>query len=59
MSKFRVLLDYGSDGFSLAEDGFSTVDEAIRYAVKNYTSPFLVVEIAWSYDDKQFKLSVK
>lgn len=47
MSKYRVLIDYGSEGMRLwDEDGFDDLTEAVKTGQDNsYGSPFLIIQI--------------
>ena len=46
MNKYKVLWDYGTEGYSFADEGFDTIVEAVDYAVRlNYSAPFLIVQV--------------
>ena len=46
MNKYKVLWDYGTEGYSFADEGFDTIVEAVDYAVRlNYSVPFLIVQV--------------
>ncbi len=45
--KYRVLIDYGMEGFKFAsDDEFDTVNLAVQFAIKNsFGNTFLIVHI--------------
>lgn len=53
MEKYRVLFDYGSEGFQFDEKEFETIDIAVKYAVStgNHVR-FLIVQVVWDYNDR-------
>lgn len=53
--KYKILFDYGAYyGFKFYDEkDFDSIDEAIKYAVSlNFSAPFLVVTISWSYKNE-------
>jgi len=44
--KYKILTDQGSEGFSMGDDEFTTVDEAVKEAQVNcYGSKFYIITI--------------
>ena len=44
--KYKILFDYGSDGYKFQDEEYNSVSEAVKQAIKlNYCSPFLIVQI--------------
>lgn len=53
MKKYKILFDYGSEGFKFEDGDFETVDIAVKYAVSlGYGVRFLIVEVVWDYNDR-------
>lgn len=51
--KYKILWDYGSEGFKLHDVEYDTVSEAVREAISlNYCTPFLIV-VAIDWEAKQ------
>lgn len=52
--KYRILFDWGTEGFKFQDDYFDTVAEAVRHAISlNYSTPFLIVQITdWEAVEK-------
>lgn len=43
---YKILMDYGSEGYKLDDKEFITINEAIKYATKySYGNEFLIVKI--------------
>jgi len=51
---YQILVDYGSDGWSLNDEKFTLIDEAVKYALKsNWSAPFLIVKVVdWQAFEK-------
>jgi len=47
--KYKILLDYGSEGHSFTKEEYETVNEAVKAAVADhsYTKFLIVVVIDW------------
>lgn len=46
--KFRILFDYGTEGYQFHESNHDSVDEAVKSAVGlNYSTPFIIVKVYW------------
>lgn len=44
--KYKILIDYGSEGFKFDDGEYQTVDEAVKKAITLiYSNPFYIVEI--------------
>ena len=55
MKKYRILIDYGSEGFKFFdESGFESLDEAVKTAqTNNYGNQFSIVTIIdWKAEEK-------
>jgi len=52
---YKVLIDYGIEGFKFQDEEFMMVSSAVAHAVKvNYGSPFLIVKVIdWEAVEKQ------
>lgn len=55
--KYRILFNWGSEGFKFQDEEFETVSEAVKHAILlNYAAPFSIVQIieweAISTEDK-------
>lgn len=45
---YKILFDYGSEGYKFHDDKFYSVEDAVMSAVGlNYVTPFLIVEVHW------------
>lgn len=43
---YKILFDYGSDGFKFEDKDFKTANEAVKHAIAlNYCTRFLIVQI--------------
>ncbi len=46
IGKYRILFDYGTEGFKFQDEEFATVARAVAHAVGlGYGQPFMIVEI--------------
>ena len=46
--KYKILFDFGSEGFQFEKEEFDTVEKAVKQAIdltKYYCSPFLIITI--------------
>lgn len=44
--KYKILFDYGSEGFKFQDDEFDTVGAAVKHAFNlNYCTRFLIVQV--------------
>lgn len=53
MDKYKILRDYGSEGFKFDDEEFNTVKEAVKVAInQNYYAPFIIVKlINWEAEE--------
>lgn len=45
MCKYKVLIDYYTEGFRFEDEGFETVDDAVHHGSNNTSYPFLIVKV--------------
>ncbi len=47
--KYKILLDYGSEGFVFRDEEFESVTEAVKFAVENvfYNKYIIVKMVNW------------
>ncbi len=52
--KYRILFDYGCEGFKFEDNEFDTVAQAVKHALElNYCITFLIVNIInWEAQEK-------
>ena len=44
--KYKILFDYGREGFKFQDEEFDTVGKAVKHAFAlNYSTPFLIVSV--------------
>lgn len=44
--KYKILFDYGIEGFRFEDKEFDTVTESVKYAIElNYSTQFLIVSV--------------
>lgn len=44
--KYKILLDYRTEGFKFQDEEYDTVADAVKNAIElNYCTPFLIVQI--------------
>lgn len=52
--RYRILFNYGTEGYNFMDGEFETVEVAVKKAIEiNYSSPFIVVKIIdWEVKEK-------
>jgi len=46
MKKYKILVDYHSDGYQFNDKEFESLEEAVKYAVSTILyNPFLIVQV--------------
>lgn len=44
--KYKIIVDYRTEGWSFENEAFNTVDEAVKHIMsRNYGNPFLIVQV--------------
>lgn len=53
--KYKIIYDYGSEGWSLEKEDWETVEQAVKKAISNNKGvPFLIVKIVdWEAKELQ------
>jgi len=53
--KYKILIDYGVEGYQFRDEEFDTVAGAVKHAIEvNYGSPFLIVQVVeWEVKEKE------
>lgn len=60
-NKYRILFDGGREGYTLHEEEYTTLEKAVKDAIKISTSttyPFIIIQIIdWEAKEKQVDIS--